>query len=75
MYEARAPSELIPVEKRKDFLFAEQAFRQLKDDESITQAKHKAVKEEIAELSSFSESNSKREQDIFMVNEQLKNGK
>ena len=75
MHEARPPSELIPVEKRKDFQLAEQAYKRLKGDQSIFKAKLKAVLEEISELSSFSESNSKRNEDISMVNEQLENGK
>lgn len=75
MNEERPPSEQIYLEKRKDLLSAEQAFELLEDDQISNQARRKALQQEIAEISSLSESNSELNEDIAMVNELLQKGK
>ena len=75
MNEERQTNQYITLEKRKDLLFAQQAFERLDYDASSSWANRKALQKEIAEISSLSMSSSELNEDNSIINEQLQNGK
>ena len=76
MNEERHTNQYITLEKRKDLLFAEQAFESLDYDSSSSWANRKALQMEIAEISSLSMSSSElNEVNNSIIDKLLKNGK